>query len=500
MEVPANLELLVRRLGNYTKKNVKVAPPQPFTTASDNSHTSYVNGTFANRRCQLIDIELPTNGVIDLETLTLSADLTAYALDNRAKIGLPRYPSQLFRNITVTCGGQRLTHPEGGSRYGQIYTMMQNAYGNFERWAAEAPFVGGGAGSSAKIGPYITVPTFVGATAATNYSTTVVVQGILGFLQGKYQRFLDLSIIPQISITFEVDELMTCFLDPTETTWDLSNFRITFDEIEFGDGTYHAMIAGALANGPVEIPFANYTWSESTDTSSTGGSLMLERKITASSLNTVIGSLRPAVANGPYKYGSLSTNVISTVPGTPAVINGVTYPDNAGTNPNSYLQQAPAFIYASGSTIPGATLNDLNAYPLLLGASPVSNTRYQIAVGSKLFPQYPATVVEAAQLARNNANAVGLNCSLGAMSHAQSLPAWCENCFTFPVSLHHNGDQPGFSRRDLISGASTGGYTNVRFTVNGITNAYTPGWRAVLLCEVTSRLLVFPERVIQVEH
>lgn len=550
MAVPANLDLVVRKLTDYHRTNIKVVPDDPFAAVPIGPTITYggsgnITGTFDPiRRAAPIEIRLPTTGVIDLETLTLTADWVGQSTRTYAsgvcKIAGPRYAAQLYKSITITAGGTRLSHPQGGNQIGLIHTMMMNAYGS------RSKYIGGfstgftqGNNASGAIGaaPILAnnAPFSAGISGTSPYYATVVVDGLFGPLQGKFARFLDLSLLPQIVISIEVADYMAVFLDPLLTSWGMSNFRINVDTIEFGNHAYHTMLETVLAKGPIEIPFANYVYVEG-DPVTTDGDISIEANVQATAISTVMGSARLGCRSDLFYYPPPNnsvivsnlgcTNVIQGVSATVIeTINGRTFPANFTTGYTG-MQTTPMYTFLSGASSFAALNNSSgvgtfcavgngatgNPAISTFRATSASNTgtRYQVQVGSRTYPNYPADIVDAMHLARCNANINGTCSNQEAISHATTPAGFGQATFVFPIALDHADDTAGLQRRPLISGVdSEGGYVKLRYTVSNVmpdlsasamAAAGWPGLCPVIFAEVTSKLAIYPERVIQVEY
>jgi len=656
MQVPKNLEVLTSRLAQYTKNSIRVVPQNSGFNNID-AFTGLPPGTYERPP---IDITLPTNGVIDLETLTIAFDLNAYNINDHAyPFGLPRHPEQLFSDVSVRVGGIQTAHPTGGRRYDQIFSMVNNAYGCFERDRSKSALLNGGIGNLSVVGDNLAITTGIGqnngivtdyvitstnnkfvifngavplinATIAIppgSYATvaslaaaintqlvnipvyfdgaqppggapatirasvsvdeatygqlvftdvtvtefgqrlgltfecpdsayrigapdaqwtalprwwfagqvpgglpgdtgdplilptvpvpslepygwtgcSMALSGVLGFLQGKYQRFLDLSILPQITITLTQNERHACWV-PLGGFWILNNFRLTVDELEFGNSAYHKMLEARLRSGPIEIPYANYSYTEGETAVAVGGTGVVETKLETACLNCVIGSLKLANYAGKYLAGT-STNIFTTGEGIYSA-----YPNNAYTGVTN-MPELPLFTFTGGldvgAGIGGAVIDDPDSdFTRALVSRPYNKSAtFQFSVGSKQFPQYPASAFDAAVLARNNANTGGFNSIAAPLDRFKDINSWLLSGFVFPMSMEHHGNQAGYSRGGVITGASTdGSFTTVRFTASNVGGfTATPQYNAggflpVLLGSVTSSLLVYPERIVQIAY
>ena len=800
MQVPRNLEVLVSRLAGYKKNRIRVV-------AEGAQYDAVVRGaTSLPPAAGTVTLSLPTNGVIDLESINLFFEVNVLGSISGQLFGLPRFAEQLISRIVVTVGGVRVTHPQGGDRYADIFTLEQNAKGTFARVRGSSALMNGGVSYDALIGPSVTVASTCGSTV---HGCTVGCSGLLGFLQGKYQRFLDLSLLPRIQLEIEQGAQTSCWTDPSTIQWNLTNFRIYADEIEFGDATYHALMQSLLNKGPIEIPFANYAWfsTQASQAVTAGSTVVVDAKLQSETVREVIGSLRPFAPSVPFvntsytgnptytvtaatrfvtivntgttdfttltlsdgSYSSLSSlaqalttrftavtvgtgggtisitvtalptgqlsyaltsasiagqtyafyafddtgtqvpyaslnllgflapptfdiNTTGTLPlpspltTASPLVSGIVPPDviyqgfyitatNTKADPPVYgndtieltatyttttgsvnVQIAPGYyptartlaaaittaltnvtvgatgwsftvtctisdffnsnagllaytvtaaggsgsssatVYLSFQNVPGAAyaacgfdqntslfslgvytsatkystypppVTNINTIPTSIlstesvlkgpsgiyelfpasvpngmtnmpelplfsfcsGSGPVGlaknvasalatapyngQTKYSMTIGSKQFPQFPANAMEAAAIVRNAANANGLNTGLSAVDRFADLNAFLNYGFAFPVSLCHNGDQVGFSRSDLISGAESGeSYIDIQFQAGPLatgsgtisTTSQTSvfdanGYTGVLLAETVSRLLVYPERVVRV--
>ena len=293
MQVPRNLEVLVSRLAGYKKNRIRVV-------AEGAQYDAVAPGaTSLPPAAGIVTLSLPTNGVIDLESLNLFFEVNVLGSVSGQLFGLPRFAEQLIGRIVVTVGGVRATHPQGGDRYADIFTLEQNAKGTFARCRGSSTLMNGGVAYDALIGPTVTVASSCGSTV---HGCTVGCSGLLGFLQGKYQRFLDLSLLPRIQLEIEQGPQTSCWTDPSTIKWNLTNFRIYADEIEFGDATYHALMQSLLNKGPIEIPFANYACftTQTSQALLAGTTAVVDAKLQSETVREVIGALRPFAPSVPF--------------------------------------------------------------------------------------------------------------------------------------------------------------------------------------------------------
>lgn len=487
--LPKNLSMIVQRLANFNRQTIRVRPM---------SNDSAGPG-------QTIVFRFPSNTIIDLHNLQLKADLYSYAKCQTTgkfwwtELGLPRYSNALFERVDVTVGGTTIT----GSNldYGGLYTLLRdalcssvakkpcaeldNSWENPTRLSNMLHLASSADGTTllndqlhdlteyaqnyggTPSGP-TTVATTLPATAkfdGVEYVAEdgnlwkkhpVVFDGFLGFLGGKFVRFLDTSITGAVEVRIRLAPITACWgpqnINPfTGTTtlgqgvvesgitnrsgmYQLRNLYMMLDTISFTDDFYRQLLARRLIEGgSIVIPYDNYF---SIQKYIGGTSDTVTFNVSTQSLDQLIGTLRRADYN--------------TSPGTIGLCEAEIGKNGAVRSP-SYNSNYYTFV--SGAS------NDMTG-----------NATYQWLVANALVPTWPADVNDVWTL---NQAALDIANQISDIGNSETHYEFRRGKFAHIVSFNHHAETEKF-----ISGLDTrGASSNMQWMVNGLSQPNN--WRTV---------------------
>jgi hypothetical protein len=224
---PRNLSAFLNRLSGYNKNNIKIN----------------VLGSSSANQGDTIQVDLPTNSIVDLSSLAWSF-LVTYGNPGTGKTNdLPQMAEAHIARLAVEVNGQTLVNIQN---YNLLFQMLLNmtATEDYQRQRMVAQ-------SDAD------VPELAGASGTLDRA--FVVDTWLGFLGSAKPNFLDTSLLGNVRITITLAGPEIICGDGGARTYAISQQHFSCDVISISDGIYDAMIDQMLASGaPIEVPFKNY--------------------------------------------------------------------------------------------------------------------------------------------------------------------------------------------------------------------------------------------------
>lgn len=211
--------------------------------------------------------KLPTSGVIDLHSLAMAFTMQVGATGSTTgsvTVGTPEFLSQLIERMDVNIGGH-LIGLNGVANYGDVYYLSRKYGLDADRSVFMDAFLEGKA--DFKI-------------VDANVNKTVTNEGIIsdfahGLIAGSHVRYLPLSLLPEVSVTFRLAPKAKWFNSATNASYIsggsaiiddallmLKNVRMMFNRIDFEDGMLEKMYAERLVSAPIQIGFTNYVWNQ----------------------------------------------------------------------------------------------------------------------------------------------------------------------------------------------------------------------------------------------
>lgn len=480
--LPKNLSMIVQRLANFNRQTIRVRPM---------SNDSAGPG-------QTIVFRFPSNTIIDLHNLQLKAEVyssckcTVGSKSYYTELGLPRYSNALFERVDVTVGGTTIT----GSNldYGGLYTILrdalcssvakkpcaelQNSWENPDRLrnmihlqtadndlyndqvVTLTEYAQNYGGTPVAPRTDTNLPSnetfdgvdYVAMDGAYWKRSPMVFDGFVGFLGGKFVRFLDTSITGAVEIRLRLAPLTACWgpqvaqkstdevlqgavsgIDTRTGTYQLRNLYMMLDTISFTDDFYRQLLARRLIEGgSIVIPYDNY--------------FSIQKYIGGTS-DTV--TFNVATQSLDYLIGTLRRSDYNTSPGTLGLCE---------VEVNNGIVRSPSY--------------NSNYYTFVSGASNdmTGNATYQWLVANALVPTWPADVNDVWML---NQAAMDIANQISDVGNSETHYEFRRGKFAHIVAFNHHAETEKF-----ISGLDTrGASSNMQWMVNGLSQPNN--WRTV---------------------
>lgn len=470
-------------------------------------------------------LRLPTNAIIDLKTLCLSFDaqITAASGNTFNRVYFPRHNQSLIRRLDVTIGGVQVGLGSLGD-YGAAWNLLANntmPYSKLEELGLlESECLSNGAmiGESVTNYPIATskaantkiirpVDVFGWKPAAVlgrphRFQTTndspgdTLVAGTIrtfavrkhitqwfGLLEGKFNRFLDTNLLPdvEIRITWASGAVLaqnsTVYSAPTATpgagigtdgstttttyapavnpfvpatglSFNTTKIFLHMETIAFGDNSYRAMVESRLGSGgTLTIPYTNLSLFESAASSQ---STSTQFTIATQSLDMLMGTLRPVGYDGADQVVPNQTNADANV--AERVVTQTTsafqtpYYNFVSMDPKtSDAEKAGSLVDSRRSLANGPGANTLfsQAYP--------GGAQFQAIVDGIPYPQYMADTGDCYYLTKKMFDGAGGN--VAHLHPFTNFADWAGNAFMMGVSFKHNSVDAVAQR--LVSGLNT---------------------------------------------
>ena len=235
---PRNLSAFLNRLSGYNKTNVKVN----------------VLGSTAAREGDTIQIDLPTNSIVDLSSLAWVFKIVYKDPAGGHNIVPPINCEALINRLAVEVNGQTLSNIQN---YNVLFHMLlyMSATEDYQRQRCLSQ---SNMAADATNGRAVHIAAAANAAARTRHH---VIDSWLGFLGTAKPSFIDTSLLGNVRITITLAgaEVINGDHGAVVRGYDIPEQYFTMDVISIGDGIYDSMIDQRLASGaPIEVPFKNY--------------------------------------------------------------------------------------------------------------------------------------------------------------------------------------------------------------------------------------------------
>ena len=446
---PRNLSAFLNRLSGYNKNNVKMN----VLGSSDAAHGD------------TIQVDLPTNSIVDLSSLAWSFDLTwSVTGANGKKHHFPINAESVINRLTVEVNGQTLVNLSNYNVlwHALLYASATDDYQR-QRMVAQA-----NSQTGASNGTSVEVTTTTGAPTQSE-TRSHVVDAWVGFLGSAKPNFIDTSLLGNVRITLTLASNNMIGGDDAASTqsFSIANQAFSIDVCSISDGIYDSMLDQMLASGaPIEVPFKSYfSYSSSNNTMDQTTNF----NVASQSIDRLWALARATDAAGVGDAGFDS----------PAAGHLTTAPVHAIVTKN------PAFFN----------------YETCNGAN------FHFQVNNTLYPQWQSTQPQ--DWWQHLKLAVGDQGNMLSGSYANALSHYLDNFFVFACSLEHHTD--GDER--FVSGIDTrGASASCYFKSNQGTNTTDPntGGAAVrnrtgaiknqimVFAECTSSLKIYANKVLEV--
>lgn len=441
---PRNLSYICKKLSGYSRNNFKLQ------TLNQSSAT---NGN-------IITVDLPTNALVDLSTLTWF--FTGTTTTSAGFANFPRNIECIIERLEVEINGQIING--GCQSYNQLWQIISDTtFGNDVR--NRRSILQNGAD--------------VGVPAANQTNVQYAIQNWLGFLGSVSPNIIDTSLLGnvRVRITLSTPAILVQSAAATGAAFSLTNMFFSVDTIDIADGMFHQIHDQFLAGGGVyELPYNNFFSFSSTS----GLSQTTKFSLSTQSLNRVWATFVPGTT---YKINS---------------INGVTGTAGAYQDPQS--KTSPYF-----TRISGGSAGQIVSYGDGTNSTPVTYTLtgYQLSVNNVFYPNWIPTAEQAYALMLNS---YGLSQDTvgGGYPGLTSLAQWTSSFWLAENKFDHGSD--GVT---LISGIDTRGstaqayfqsYGTISVGANVGTGGANPGTNltALVFAQTTSTLRVGQGRQLEI--
>jgi len=205
-----------------------------------------VLGSATARPGDTIQVDLPTNSIVDLNSLAWSFHVNYPDPVHADGTSVPGHAEAHISRLTVEVNGQTLVNL---NNYNTLFhaLLYMSATDDYIRQR----LVTTGAGAATTIAN--------GATIDRDY----VIDTWLGFLGTAKPQFIDTSLLGNVRITLTLaqgpDVVMGTANSVAARTYTISDQYFSCDVVSISDGIYDSMIDQRLASGaPIEVPFKNY--------------------------------------------------------------------------------------------------------------------------------------------------------------------------------------------------------------------------------------------------
>ena len=428
---PRNLSNFLNRLSGYNKNNVKL---------------NVLGGLEANDG-DIIQVDLPSNSIVDLSSLAWSFKYGNPALGAAHSVSFPTNIEHVISRLAVEVNGQTLVNM---TNYNALFHMLLyiTATEDYSRQRQIGQI--NGFTNTVTGTPHTTVN--AGGVAADAVATDHVIDTWLGFLGSAKPNFIDTSLLGNVRITItlapgsEVVGGAAAGAEPdaAERKYKLSNMNFSLDVISISDGIYDSMVDQMLASGrPIEVPFKNYFSYVNTNT--TGLDDMVLFNVASQSIDRLWCTSRDQTYTG---------KAVAPIPVA-----------NAADLFHRELATVPAFTFTNAGT-----------------------TGLQFQINNTLYPNWQLGTAQ--ELYQHTKLAVGDQGNM-LSGGPPTVTAYTDNYFVFAVSLEHHTD----SDERFLSGIDTrGSAANCYLKGTGGGGAH----QALIFAECTSSLKIMANKVLEI--
>ena len=365
---PRNMSTFLNRMTNYNKNNVKMN----------------VLGTPTANNGDVIQVDLPTNSIVDLSSLAWSFEVAytgaagAAAGPVNGAVTYPLNAESIISRLAVEVNGQTLVNLQN---YNQLYhaLLYMTATQDYQhqRRVAQSNIEGGAANGT-------TLNRASGGGAAVVETRRHVIDTWLGFLGSAKPMFIDTSLLGnvRISITLAGADIIGLHAGAGANTFArsyvVSDQAFSIDVVSIGDGFYDSMVDQMLASGaPIEIPFKNYFSFQGNL-----GNGQVPFTVASQSIDRLWAVLRDntfsdaAAGNAAKQVALDNAGDSDIVKHTPASftytsnghqnfafrINNTNYPQWTSTNADDWWQHTKLALGDQGNMLAGSFVNNTASY------------------------------------------------------------------------------------------------------------------------------------------
>jgi hypothetical protein len=359
---PRNMSAFLNRLSGYNKNNVKMN----------------VLGSSTANNGDVIQVDLPTNSIVDLSSLawsfknTISVSTTVG--DGDKQHDLPIQAESIINRLAVEVNGVTLVNLTNYNVlfHALLYMSATDDY-QLQRKVAQCNTQTGAAGGRCQ-----RIQTTDGGGNAATTTRQHVIDSWLGFLGSSKPNFIDTSLLGNVRITITLagaDMVGGDAAAGKANSYQLSDQYFSVDVVSIADGVYDAMVDQMLASGaPIEIPFKNYfSFSSAQNTSMSQTTAF---NVASQSIDRLWAVPRAAT------YNARDAERVPTAPAHPIVadnvpyfnfaacngsdfhfkVNNTMYPQWTSKNPQDWWQHTKLAVGDQGNMLAGAFPTALSHY------------------------------------------------------------------------------------------------------------------------------------------
>ena len=346
---PRNLSAFLNRLSGYNKNNIKMN----------------VLGSDTANGGDTIQVDLPTNSIVDLSSLAWAFTQTIAAPGGGGNATLPTQAESVIDRLAVEVNGQTLVNLQNYNVlfHSLLYTTATEDY--------QRQRIVGQSTSTAALMAY---------NAAAPVVREHVIDSWLGFLGSSKPSFIDTSLLGNVRITItlanpsQIIGSGNAAMDAGRA-YTISDQHFSMDVVSISDGIYDAMMDQMLASGaPIEIPFKNYFSYTQTLQDGTRNvmfnvaSQSIDRLWATARLSTYAGANTGAgvvVAGPQFPVGALcpsAFNFIKDATGYQFQVNNTLYPNWSSTKAVDWWQHTKLAVGDQGNMLAGSFPTDMTQY------------------------------------------------------------------------------------------------------------------------------------------
>eukprot|EP01046_Picozoa_sp_COSAG06_P036758 COSAG06_NODE_4083_length_4593_cov_1.575211_5_plen_440_part_00 len=348
---PRNMSTFLNKLSGYNKQNVKLN----------------VLGSSNANHGDVIQVDLPTNSIVDLSSLAWSFAVTYGAPGANGNIDLPINAESVISRLAVEVNGQTLVNITNYNVlfHALLYMTSTEDYQQ-QRLVAQANTTDGTAPGTSET---------VAANAAA-VTREHVIDSWVGFIGSAKPNFLDTSLLGnvRISITLAGADIITGNAANVDRAYSIADQHFSIDTVMIGDGLYDAMVNQMLASGaPIEVPFKNYF---SFTSQNAGMDQSTSFAVASQSIDRLWAIARPQNYNDPaqQKVGTAPAHGIVTQNPRPFNFqscngsefqfkaNSTPYPNWTSTKAQDWFQHTKLAVGDQGNMLAGSFPTALSHY------------------------------------------------------------------------------------------------------------------------------------------
>ena len=333
---PNNLRYLAKRLSGVSKNTARLQSLNANTAAAGS----------------IITVDLPSSGLIDLQSLTMYATctVTGTGFSRPAK-----HVEALFARVEIEAGGIAIASSPTG--YDHLASMLFDCT------------IGDDASRRRAVSQLGDENAAIPGTA--NYTGEIACMNWLGFIASASPQVLNMDILPPVRLRITLNNTLALVSNNTafaagNASFSLSNVFFSVDTLSINDGLYSQMISSFLNSGNIiELPYSN--WFSFSNVGQ-GMSGVTRFSLSTQSLDRVFAF---NVTDRAYPLGTNTGSTLDPVTGNSTgytrIGTGTRTYGADGTNNTVVTYTQSGWQYnVNGSYLPSWSASTMQSYPLLL--------------------------------------------------------------------------------------------------------------------------------------